>query len=273
MIKLKVFIFAAFLSANAFGETGETVSTSELSPRFYDAGVELESGGNWRNSEARGMDHEATLVLGWSPIRDFRAGLESSAVLAREANGGGPGDTEITLARKGLSLGSFGAIDFGSLTILPTDRAERNSGLQVAQGALLGWELEAFSGLTIGYEAKASRFFRNPEKAATPLEDESLTAATFDKTRLEQKLGFSYEMMRGLKLETSGKHTSGWKWFGGRDAALEIEQKVAYEIGQWSIGLGHRNETLLLAPNGERKTMAFYRPQDSKLFGTLAWAL
>jgi len=275
--KLKIFACAAAFSllpfATAFAEDGEAVSTSEISPRFYDAGLELESGANWKSSEAKGIDHDATLVLGWNPLRDFRIGLESAAVLAKRENGGGIEDTEFTLTRKGLSLGGFGALDFGSLTILPTDIKERNAGMQAAQGALLGWELEALSGLTIGFEAKAARFFRDTEKAAILLEDETLAGASFDKTRLEQKASVSYELMRGLKLQASGKHTSAWKWFEGREAELEIEQKLAYEIGQWSLALGHRNETLLLAQNGDRQKAALYRPMESKLFGTLSWAL
>jgi hypothetical protein len=275
----------ALLCVTASAEEGESVSTTEISPRFYDAGLELESGGSWKSKETRGLDHEATVVLGYSPTENFRAGLEGSAVLAKEENGGGMEDTELTLIRRGLSAGRGGSLDLGSLSILPTDRSERRAGLNFATGAILGWELEVLPSFTVGYEAKGVRFFRAADKAefatrVAPPEGEegaeetvTLAAAAFDKTRLEQKATMAVEILRGLKLALSGKHTSSWKWFEGREALLELEQKISYELGNWSLGIGHRNETLLLAQNGERIKPSLFRPEESKLFGTLAWAL
>lgn len=272
------------------GGAGESLSALEA-PARVDGGVELESGGKWRSDELGGLNHNLILAAGWRPfggsLRHWRLGVDSEALLTSSASDpGGFLDTELTIARTGISLGSLGELTAASLTILPTYQAEREAGMQLAQGAILAWGLEPGEGMGVELELKGSRFLREEARAASvavpaveateeaPATPEVLAAAGADRWRLEEKLTLSYELMRKLGAEASAKHGSGWKWFGGREDLLTLEQKLTYEIDAgWTLGIGHRNETRLLAQDGVRRRVALFRPDESKLYGTLAWEL
>ncbi len=279
----------ALFSLPAIGAE-ESLSVLEESARV-EAGVELESGGKWRSDELGGLNHNLILAAGWRPfggsLRDWRLGLDGEAVLTSTAlDPGGFLDTELTIARTGIPLGSFGELTAASLTVLPTNKAERDAGMQLAQGAILAWGLEPTSGLGFELELKGSRFLREEARAASvvvpaveateeePAEPEVLAAAGADRWRLEEKLTLTYKLMRKLGVEASAKHGSGWKWFGGREDLLTLEQKLTFEIDSgWTLGFGHRNETTLVAQDGVRRRVALFRPDESKLYGTLAWEL
>lgn len=292
MLRTQYILFISFFALFSLPSlAADEASVTELAGAArFDAGAELESGGKWRSSELGGMSHNLILALGWNDaagLRGWRLGLDSEAVLTSSA--GDPAgflDTELTLARTGLLLANYGELSFGSLTLLPSNKAEREGGMNVAQGAILAWGMEPAAGLGLELEVKGSRFFREEARAAgvakeavpaTETEPEvpaALNADALDKWRLEEKLTVSYSPLAKLGLEASVKHASGWKWFAGREDQLTLEQVVRYELdGGWSLGLGHRNETKLTAQDGTRRRVAFFRPDESKLFGSLAWEM
>lgn len=283
-----LFSLTAFSAAEPGGAEASVAGLE--GPARLEAGAELESGGKWQSTVLGGMSHSLILGLGWNDaagLRNWRLGLDSEAVLT--SSSGDPGgflDTELTIARTGLPLGAYGELSAGSLTILPTARAERDGGMSVAQGAILAWGMEPASGLGLELEVKGARFFRSEERAAgvateaVPATEEAaavpavLHADALDRWRLEEKLTVTYSPLARLGVEASVKHGSGWKWFAGREDLLTLEQVVRWELeGGWSLGLGHRNETKLTAQDGTRRRIALFRPDESRLFGSLAWEL
>lgn len=235
---------AAAVDGTQGGGAEESLSALEA-PARLEVGVELESGGKWRSEELGGLNHNLILAAGWRPFgggfEDWRLGLDSEAILTSSASApGGFLDTELTIARTGISLGSFGELTAASLTILPTYKAERDAGMQLAQGAILAWGLEPMSGFGVELELKGSRFLREEARARSvavpaveateeePAAPEVLAAAGADRWRLEEKLTLTYELMRKLGVEASVKHGSGWKWYGGREDLLTLEQKLNF---------------------------------------------
>lgn len=280
MLRSQQVLFISLFAVFSLPALGAEEVVAELeSPRSVDASAELESGGKWQSASQGGISHDLVAGLGWAAAPGWRLGLDSEALLTGSASDpGGFLDTELSLARNGITLGEAGELTATWLTILPTNRPERDAGLQLGQGAVLKLTRELSGTVTLEGQVKGSRLFRDAFRAGTWVDTadggRAQQAASYDQFRLEEKVLAGWRPLRGLGFEASAKHKSAWKWFGGREDCLVTEQSVSYELDAgWSLGLGHRNEARLLAQDGTRARVAFYRPDESTLFGTLGWEM
>jgi hypothetical protein len=271
MTRLVLALLASLcLAPLARAETEVQETTATIDARPWEGEFGLEMAGN------RTVTYQGHLHATYRLPSSWKTGFETEAETVTEegVRTNNWNEALLFVGNDGFDLGDALTLELRAIAMTPTLREERAAGLGFSPGASASLEFAPTDRWKFTYELKGYRLLRNSEKAEFRADPEGPTLADgLDRWQVENELGAEFRIYRDLWLSGSAKHSLNWKWAGGREALVELEQAITYEWGKWSFGAGHRLESLVREANGDSHRIALASSKDSVFFGSLSVTL
>lgn len=165
---------------------------------------------------------------------------------------------------------------------LPVDKEERELGMQAAPGLEAEVTFDPWNRVSFTFRTLTQRYFRQSSKASPaiepvePVSEEETSeevVAELEPVEIPSPAKFAWEnefqtkirAMKDTYFVLSAKLERLWLWRGEKEDLLELKQLITYERKHYAIEFGHAAETTLRDSAGVRKSVALFRPAESKL--------